>query len=310
MILPKPLPVNGCIGIVCPARTAPQPWLDEASAVLRQAGFRVKIHPHCTAQHGQLAGDDGLRAAALMEYFIDASVDAIICARGGIGAFRLLELLDYGVIAQNPKPFCGFSDITTLLIALYQRANLVTFHAPMLYSLCASNNQDVPYNLAALTRLNGQDWQEERFYAEASCLQAGVAEGTLLGGNMTLLQNLLGSKDAPNPDGALLFIEDDDGEKLSDIDRLLSHFSRCGWFGTIKGLMVGAFNGFRPDPAGAWDRDVTAMLRAYVPATIPICLDFPCGHTARMTLLPQGIKARLATDASATRLTLLEKPFA
>lgn len=304
---PKALKKGARIGITAPARTPQPEWLEKGRAALESEGFSVVIHPHCYEKDYQLAGSDKRRGEALNALFADPSIDAILCPRGGIGSYRIVPYLDFNVIRANPKIFCGFSDITTLLNVIHNRTGLVTFHGPMLLNFFGAHEA---YNLSFLSQFLRGEVTGTIPFPTAHCLRKGMGEGHLVGGNITLLQHLTGTPDVPDTKDAILFIEDDEGEKLCDVDRALWHLKNCGFFENIAGLIVGEFTGFREDPFGPWGRDVETMLRELIPPHIPIATHFPCGHGRMMTTLPLGIKTRLETTEKGTFLTYLESPFA
>lgn len=307
IIKPKALQKGSKIGVVSPARYAPEDWLSKGKAELEAAGFQVVIHPQNHLNDYQLAGSDAQRAAAIMDYFEDASIDAILCARGGIGSYRVVPHLDYELIRENPKIFCGFSDITTLINTIHNRTGLVTFHGPMLLSFFKNND---PANITHFTNFfSASETAVPIHYPTAEVFHEGVGTGRLVGGNITLLQNLIGTKDDFDTKDAILFIEDDDGEKPSDIDRALWHFKNAGKFENIKGLIVGEFCGFREDSAGHWKHTVHDLLRELIPSNIPIAVHFPCGHGKSIVPTALGITAKLETKGNQVILTHLESPF-
>ena len=308
ILKPKSLQKGARIGVVSPARHAPAEWLTKGKAELEAAGYEVEIHPQNRQADYQLAGTDQQRAEAIMDFFKDSSIDAIITARGGIGSYRVIPHLDFEVIRENPKVFCGFSDITTLINVIRNRTGLVTFHGPMLLSFFKNND---PANLTHFKNFfNGTEPSKPITYPAAEVFVEGTGEGRLIGGNMTLLQNLIGTKDDINTDGAILLIEDDDGEKQCEIDRALWHFKNAGKLDNIKGLIVGEFCGFREDSAGHWKHSVHDLLRELIPPNIPIAVHFPCGHGKSIVPLPLGSVVRLETTNKKVVLTCVESPFA
>lgn len=313
ILKPKSLRKGSRIAVISPARHAPPDWLTQGKAALDAEGYDVFIHPQNRIADYQLAGTDEQRAAALMECFEDTSIDAIICARGGIGSYRVVPHLDFEIIRENPKIFCGFSDLTTLINVIHNRTGLVTFHGPMLLSFFKNND---PANITHFTNFfNGTEPSKPIKYPTAEVFYEGKGEGRLVGGNVTLLQNLIGTKDEINTDGAIFYIEDDDGEKPCEIDRALWHLKNSGKFDKIKGLIVGEFCGFREDSAGPWKHSVHDLIRELIPATIPVAVHFPCGHGKSIVPLPLGTLARLevakleTTDKQVV-LTCIENPFA
>jgi muramoyltetrapeptide carboxypeptidase len=165
--------------------------------------------PNAAKKRLYLAGTDAERLADLHQAFEDPTVNGILCARGGYGSMRLLPNLDFDLIARNPKVFIGFSDITALLLPFYQRCGLLGFYGPMLTSNLVHNE---PYSQAELLKLIGQppialpyEIPNRDLY---HCYQPGMAEGRLIGGNLSLLAALCGTPYQPDTRDHILFIED------------------------------------------------------------------------------------------------------
>jgi muramoyltetrapeptide carboxypeptidase len=306
MLIPKKLSPGATIGFVAPARWPKPEWLDAASALLTSKGYQVKIHPQNHLHDGQLGGSDRERAQAINDMFADKTVDTIVCTRGGTGSFRTLDHIDFDLIKKNPKIFCGFSDITTLLHAIHKRTGLVTFHGPMGWNF--ANTTD-PRTLADF--LGVVDGSKTDYVCTTTALRKGKASGRLIGGNMHLLRDLIGTSDDWATDDCILFIEDVD-EVLYKLDNILWQFKRSGKFKNLKGVIVGemvevfdAETGFARAGEQPYGRDWPTLLRDVLPANIPVCLDFPCGHGSYLTTLPLGIQVELDVSTTQTSLKLL-----
>ena len=141
-VLPQ-MPGSGRIGIIAPASPFDPDLFEAGLAVISNLGWTPVVPNTIWDKKGYLAGDDAHRVAQMHRMFTDPSIGAIICARGGFGAMRLLPLLDFDLIAKNPKPFIGFSDITVLLNAFCDRCKMVTFHGPVVTSLAQNNSGTV-----------------------------------------------------------------------------------------------------------------------------------------------------------------------
>ena len=201
-IKPARLRHGDTVGVVAPASASPHADAFERSvAALEKLGFKPKLAANVGGRLGFLAGTDEARAADLMSMFADPEVRAIICLRGGYGSARLLSLLDFEVIKRNPKILAGYSDITSLHCALHVKANLISFHAPMLDAALA--HPDLP----AFTRQSLLKTIMEPAPAgalSAGCeiktavtLRGGVASGELIGGNLSVLVTTLGTPFQP-----------------------------------------------------------------------------------------------------------------
>lgn len=274
------------IGIVAPGGPVTREELEPGIRLLESRGYRISSGPHLYAQTGYLAGDDDNRLQDLHMMFRDPEVKAILCARGGYGTLRLLDRLDYGMIGDNPKIIAGYSDITALLLALYQISGLVTFHGPLVKDLTKNENR----NITALLELVSSGGIVEWDLRESTCLRPGRAVGPLLGGNLTLISHLVGTPYMPSLRGAILFIEDR-GEPLYRIDRMLTHLHLGGILKGLAGLVAGRFEE-RGDTM-----DIGRLLTEMTADTgIPVVAGLPFGHGHHNLPLPVGLGGRIDTE--------------
>ena len=294
-IRPARLKDGARIGIVSPAYWLEDKRLQRAVGVFEAAGFVIVPGRSTQLRHDIFAGSPEARATDIMSMFEDSSIDAIICARGGYGGNRVLPLLDYDVIRNNPKIFVGYSDTTGMLASIAQRTGLVTFHGPMLTTW---GRQTIDYNLATLRRVLSGDGNvrvDSTPECPARVLRPGTAGGELWGGNLTLINERLGTPDQLNLDGSILFIEDID-EKLYAFDRMLLHLRATGSLDRIAGLVVGEMieMGDSDVPFG---KDVDGIvLDICGDLDIPIVSNFPCGHGDCQATLP--VSHEVVLDAS------------
>lgn len=298
-IKPPALRPGGTIGVTAPAAAVDPDHLERGLQALRARGYRVKLAPHILARSGVLAGTDAQRAADLALMFADPQVEAIIAARGGYGAGRLLPLLDFAQIGRTPKLFVGFSDHTFLLNALFARASLICIHGPVVAKdLAAGLAADSLTHLLAL--MAGRTGE---FALEGSrALAAGCAEGRLVGGCLSILVAMLATPYAPDFRGAILLLEDT-GERAYRIDRMLVQLRQAGVLGAVAGIALGGFRAPGGEPAeqrriGEFVAEQTADLG------IPVLAGLEVGHATGNYALPIGARVRL--DADARRLSLLE----
>jgi muramoyltetrapeptide carboxypeptidase len=226
--------------------------------------------------------------------FADNDVDAIICARGGFGALKLLDGLDYDLILTNPKVLVGFSDITALHQAIFQRTGLVTFHGPMVTTLDHADEATLGAWLAAAAEGQPVRLGAEKPYTVVS----GVARGTVSGGNLATLCHLIGTPFHPVFNEAILVIEETN-EPLYRIDRMLTQMKLAGCFQGLAAVALGNFSGCGPL------QDILKLVEAcFREKGIPIAAGFPWGHTGPNLTIPLGLTARL--DADAGQLQFLE----
>jgi muramoyltetrapeptide carboxypeptidase len=278
--------------------------IEDGIRFLEAEGYQVSLGDHVFDRHYYLAGTDQDRAADLMAAVRDDSVDAVMCSRGGYGCARLMPYLDLDVIVQAGKAICGFSDVTTLHLALNRRG-LVTWHTPMMITLSVERE---PWVYESLRRiLRGEDpLVSESPMAET--LVPGVAEGEITGGCLCLMTDSFGTGYDLGCQGKIVVIEDVD-EDAHRVDAMLTNLINNGQLQSAAGIVVGEMTGTdeRGDPKiGTWPwRSIVEDRIA--PLGVPAVVNFPFGHMKTMLSLPMGVRARL--DAVAGRLTILE-PFA
>ncbi len=308
MILhPHALSAGATIGIVAPAGPNEESKLEAGIAYLEHRGYRVVLGSHLRDTYGYLAGQDAARAADINEMFSRNDVDAIICSRGGYGAMRLLPLLDYPCIRANPKPFMGYSDITSLHLAFWREAQLATFYGPMA-SIDINSHMRPLVEQTMWQLLTDPSFMGEIAYDRVSNhvhpVCPGIAEGILVGGCMTLVEALLGTPWQLDCRGRILFLEDVD-EESHDIDRMLAHLSLAGVFRDASAILMGEMVRIQNADASKPSLHLADLYHDYLAGLEkPVLVDFPSGHGTDMTALPLGCAVRL--DATAASVTLLE----
>ena len=302
LIRPRKLSLGQTLGIIAPASAPPDPKaVDRALDVLKHLGYGIKLAPNVHKRHGFLAGTDRERGSDLMRMFTDKKVDAVLCVRGGYGTARLLPLLDYKAIAANPKIFVGFSDITSLHCALLTKANLVSFHGPMLVSDFSRDELSQFAVKSFLETLSGQRTGFGKGYGSktVTVLRRGGARGRLVGGNLTVLCTLLGTPWMPTLKGRILFIEDI-GELPYRFDRMLTQLLNSGLLQQVAGVAIG-LNADCEDPkaklATEHRQSLEDVLRERLqPLKIPVVMGLPFGHVPDNGTLAIGVKVELDAD--------------
>jgi len=314
LIKPPALKPGDTVGLVTPA-SAPFEGKRTLIAVrekLSNLGFKTKIGKHVLQRHGYLAGTVEERVADLHTMFRDDEVKAIMAIRGGYGCAQLLPYLDYSLIRKHPKILIGYSDITALLIAIYQQSGLVTFHGPVAVSTFteytrkyfldvlgkpqpAGEIEDAPYedNLQTSNRI----WT----------VKPGRASGKLIGGNLTLLQSTLGTPFEMDTDDAILFLEEV-GEEPYDLDRLLTHLKLAGKLDHCRAVFFDKLGSVEPadyKPGFYSSLSVETVIEmTFREFDYPVCVGISIGHVKDKPTLPLGVQASL--DADQGTLTLLE----
>jgi len=293
IVKPPRLKPGATVGIVAPAGPFEPKALDRGVAVLQEMGYAVRLAEGLFSKADYLAGDDTVRVAQLHEMFGDPSVDAVLCARGGFGALRLLPLLDFDLLASHPKALIGFSDITNLLNVIHLKTGMVTFHGPMACTLGKSDRQTRDSLQKALCG-------SEPVYIEVDdgmAVVKGKAEGRLMGGNLTTLCHLLGTPFSPSFKDGILFLEEI-GEALYRIDRMLTHMVMSGSLEGVTGFVLGSFKN-----CGTTAEIVDLVERRLGHYEVPILAGLAAGHIDRNLTLPVGLAVRL--DAGRKTLTFL-----
>ena len=304
MIKPSMLKPGCRIGVVSPSYWLKKQYMEKTSKFFQDKGYTIVMGNSNSMKWGPFAGTPQERADDIHHMFSNPKIEAIICARGGYGANRVLPLLDYNLIRDNPKIFMGYSDITAYLTSITQKTGLVTFHGPMMVSY---KKGFVNYNFQTMERiLNGTpDFKiESPESLPARILKPGIAMGPLWGGNMTLLINRLGTSDSLDTDGVILFLEDLD-EYLYSFERMLVQIRTAGMLDNIAGLIIGELHEFK-DQDVAFERNTDEIVMDICgDLNIPIVSNFPCGHGTYQATLPISIPVELYAKQQ-PYLTLLE----
>jgi muramoyltetrapeptide carboxypeptidase len=303
-ILPPSLQPGARIGLIAPSSPVyEEENRQKAIQLLEELGFAVTVGQSCREQRGYLSGSDSIRAHDVNSAFANPDIDAIVCLRGGYGAARLLPMLDYDMIRNNPKPFVGFSDITALHCAFQVKCGLVTFHGPMAgahWQVGLRENNSRSLWLRAMSETCSLGRMENPDGAPFEALREGEAEGILTGGNLTVLNNLLGTEYMPDLDGKLLLMEDV-GEKPYRIDAMLTQFRNTGLLQKCAGFILGDFTDCGGDPSKP-TLTLQEIIAELLPQNKPILQSVHAGHGKDKITLPLNIPYRI----SGSTLTALE----
>lgn len=298
-----PLPAGALIGVIAPAGPVDPALLPAVEALYARHGWRARLYPSCRARHDTLpylAGTDALRLADLHAALADDEVAAIHCLRGGYGAMRLLPGIDTALLRARPKLLMGYSDITALH-ALWAAEGLPSLHAPMPASdLIRPGREDDEAAWALLLKQGlpaGTVLAPELEPGEP--VHPGVADGLLIGGNLSLVAALTGTPWAWNAHRAILFLEDV-SESLYRVDRYLQQLALAGVLHAAQGFVLGSFTESEAPEALLRER----LLPLARELGKPLLGGWPTGHGTPNRPLPLGLRVRL--DAGAGTLTLLE----
>ena len=289
MIKLNPLSSSSTIGIVAPASCEDSNIIDSKILEFEELGFNIKKGKHIYDKYGYLAGTDEDRAKDIIDMFTDSTVDAIVCLRGGYGSIRMIPYLDFKKIKQNPKPFCGYSDITLLLNYISNRCNFTTFHSPMItsnlkdqltqtYFINTLTNYNIPfYNLKTIGKNTISYINKDSFH------------GKLVGGNLSLICSSIGTPYEINFKNSIVLIEDV-SEKPYAVDRMLSQLISSGKFKNCSGIILGHFTDcISSKTSNSFDIS-NIIAQKLSPLKIPIINGFPTGHSYPNITLPIGAK--------------------
>ncbi len=294
IVIPKALKKGDTVALISASGATPSQRLQPAIEAVEKLGFHVVVGETCRARHGYLAGSDALRAAELNAMFANPEIDGIFCIRGGYGATRILPLLDFELIKNNPKVFVGYSDVTALHIVFNQHCNFVTYHTPMPSTEFIKDKMDDytwHYFINSVTNTNWSDYLLENAGGEEMVtLVPGTATGKLIGGNLTLVTASLGTPYEIDLNGKILFLEDID-ENVQRIDRMLTQLRLSGKLDGLAGIILGAWTDCGPMDTNNPENNLsleTVFDEILVPLGIPIISNVTCGHVLPTMSLPLG----------------------
>ncbi|MET3977858.1 muramoyltetrapeptide carboxypeptidase [Mucilaginibacter sp. UYP25] len=284
------------VAITCPAKKLPIPMTDAVN-LLESWGLEVILGDTVTASFHQFAGDDATRAADLQRFIDDDSIKAIICARGGYGTIRMVDLVDFGKLATNPKWLVGFSDITLLHSHVISNYSLPCIHGQMPLNIPDAS----AYSLETLRKaLFGEELNYH--IAPDPLNRMGTAGGILIGGNLSLLLAVINSVSDMDYSGKILFIEDV-GEYLYAIDRMLRALKRAGKLKNLSGLIVGGFTDLKDNDIPFGQTLPEIVMDVVAEYDYPVCFNFPAGHISNNCSLVLGKVVKLSVKTEGVEIS-------
>lgn len=298
LIKPSRIAPGSTIGIIAPAGPPDRERLKKGIRFLKIRGYRVKTFPQVRRKLGYLAGDDRSRADALNAAFADEDISAILCARGGYGSLRILQYVNFDIIKANPKIFIGYSDITALLLAIYKKTRVVTFHGPMPAVELGRRLKRFTIDnfFKAIESTIPSGLIEKPAGYKIVSIVGGIAEGRIIGGNLSLMAKLIGTGFLPDFKGKIVFFEDTE-EEAYRIDGYLSQLFAATDFGQAKGYIIGEFTRAEPRYGYTSGWSVKQVIKDYFSSLDRPCVyGFPCGHGAEKITIPIGVKTVLDAD--------------
>ena len=284
------------IAIVSPSGPIKSDSLDFAIETINSWGLKASIGKHAFDKYGVFAGTDADRAADFQKALNDKKVKAILCARGGYGAIRIVDLLDFSKFMKNPKWIVGFSDITVFHAKL-QSLGVESIHGTMAKSFPAVTEK----SLKTLHDTLFGKYSQTIKSTKSKFNRAGKCKGELIGGNLSMLYSMRGVPFEYNYNGKILFIEDLN-EYLYHIDRMIQNLKHSGILSRINGLVVGTMSGMKngvDEYAGSIEEIILDAVSEY---NYPVIFDFPSGHEAENHAMIFGAQHKM--NVGGTRLTV------
>lgn len=295
---------GSCFGIICPSSRCKEPLtVEKFLNYLTSLGFKYKVGETVNASYGYLAGTDELKAKDFNNFMKDDEVDAILCFRGGYGSIRFLDLIDYEEIKKNPKLVVGFSDVTALINAIYQKTNVPMLHGEMGIRFKEEfiNNPDfsfknlidtllgiAPKNL--LEEVNNSNLKNKIEFKEGL---NNEVEGIIVGGNLSLVASMMGTPYEIDMKDKILLLEDVTEEPYS-IDRYLATLKVAGKLRDVKAIIFGYFtNCDKTDPNDDTQSLMDVLYEYSKDLPCPVIYNFPTGHDRPFVNVPIGLKARI-----------------
>ena len=283
MIQPPNLIPGDTIGITCPAGSIPLENVQNCIQTLEKWGFKVKLGMTVGAKKDCFSASDTERASELQQMLDDTNIKAILCARGGYGVSRIIEQINFTAFKKQPKWVVGFSDITVLHAAI-QKQNTMSIHGPMAAAFNKGGEGEI-YIQSLKNALVGETQIIQTFPHALN--KYGSATAPLIGGNLCMIAHMIGSNNAMNTKGKILFIEDV-GEAHYNIDRLIIQCKNAGVFDDLAGCIVGGFTELK-DNAQDFGATANENIQSHISNfTYPICFDFPISHALQNFAVKQG----------------------
>lgn len=294
-MLPKKLQKGDTIAIVAPAKGIEKHFVDFAVKCIEENGFKALVSKHCLGQHNYFSGTQKERSEDLQWAIDNDEVKAILCARGGYGCIQIVDRISWAGFLDEPKWLLGFSDVTVFHQHL-TKIGAASIHSTMPLNFEANSKEALESLFASLQNENlHYEWETEIENI------SGEVSGNVIGGNLTVLTGLIGTKHQPDYQNTILFLEDV-GEHLYAIDRHFYQLSKAGILDQIRGLIIGDFSGVK-DTEVPYGSDLQEIIKShFIYHAIPIVFDFPAGHLEDNRALTFGKNAKLIVHKNSAEL--------
>jgi len=303
LLKPAPIVKGDAIGVVAPSYSPRAGWLQRGVKALERAGYEVLLDPELGQLRRFARAEDERRAENLMGIWLDPRVKAVIGGTGGYGAVRMIPYLEPEIFRLNPKAFVGYSDITALHLWLMRRANLRTFHGPTVDDLIPSTRD--PTMASLLTALTTARPGTRIGRDMARAVKPGRAVGRLVGGNLSLVQQTIGTPYEVDVRDAILFLEET-RDPMSVVDERLVHLRAAGLLPQVRGIVFGQLSLDRSEE----DEFEDFVLDLVADLDVPVLMDFPAGHEVPNLTLPLGTEVELVVEEATGWLVYREDALA
>ena len=300
--IPPYLKKGDLIGITCPSSKMELFAAEYAASVIESWGFRVHLGITVGTSFHNFSAPDELRLEELQDMMDDKEMKAIIFGRGGYGMICILDRLNFSGFRKHPKWLCGYSDITALHAHLYQRHNIASIHSTMCSGITLSTRDNIYVNSLRETLMG----KRSQYSCSPHAMnREGKAKGPLVGGNLSLLANISGSKSQIDTKGKILVLEDI-GEYRYNVDRMMYNLKRAGWLDKLAGLVIGSFTDAREmdTPFGQTEYEIINNLVQEF--DYPVCFNFPVGHQEQNFALKLGVEHELKVGEKEVKLKAAE----
>lgn len=303
-LIPPYLKSGDTIGISCPAGNISLAEIQPAILQATAWGYKLRVGDTVGKKDFTFGGNDRERAADFQQMLDDPSLQAILCARGGYGAIRIIDQLDFTRFVKKPKWIIGFSDITVIHAHLNHNFNIASIHSKMCNSFPDDWEKAEPIQVETILSIRKALAGEAMRYEAAPSPdnRPGTADGILTGGNLKTIETLAGTKSDLLTAGKILFLEDT-GEYLYSIDRMFWNLKRTGKLEHLAGLIIGGFKIKPDDPGEEFGKTIAEIVLEKVKEfNYPVCFDFPVGHQKNNFALKCGVRHTLTIGSDKVSL--------
>jgi muramoyltetrapeptide carboxypeptidase len=305
VIIPPYLKPGDIIGITCPAGFITEKDIQSAVSKLKEWGFQVKVGDTVGKKDFTFGGTDEERLKDFQQMVEDVSIKAILCARGGYGAIRIIDALELKKMSKHPKWIIGFSDITVIHSDLNRNHRTASIHSKMCNSFPDDWSKAEPSQIDSIESIRKCLVGEKMNYVFTPNTnnKTGLGNGELVGGNLKTLESMSGTKTDISTRDKILFVEDTE-EYLYSIDRMFWNLKRTGKLSHLAGLIVGGFKVKKDDEGEEFGKTIYQIVSEKVSEyNYPVCFDFPVGHQKNNLALKCGVAHQLAVHLNECRLT-------